>query len=142
MSKAQDRATRAAMAEAKSTPTLHQEALMEAMVASCAMVAHSDGTIEDSERRRMLLVMRALPTFAAFSPVEIAAEFDDHERRFREDPVAARAHCEALITAVAPRSKDVSMLLFACQQVMDADGVAHPAEYETLGRVGKALAAD
>lgn len=142
MSKAQDRARRAAMAEAKSTPTLHQEALLEAMVASCAMVAHSDGTIEDSERRRMLLVMRALPTFAGFSPAEIAAEFDDHERRFRDDPVSARAHCEALITAVAPRSRDVSMLFYACQQVMDADGVAHPAEYEALGQVGKALAAD
>jgi tellurite resistance protein TerB len=116
-----------------------QHKLMEAMVASCALVANADCTVHPSERRRLMHMMRAMPTFAAFSRVEAARLFDAYEEHFLTDPNGARARAVAALSALGPQSGDVNMLLFACQQVLEADGVADPKEYEALGEVGRSL---
>jgi tellurite resistance protein len=129
-------------AEAAATATDDQEALMEAMIAACALIAHADGSVDYSERKRVFRLMRTIPSFSVFSTAEVAAEFERHEKLFEYDPFLGRDRALDAIEALAPRASDVKLLLNACQQVLDADGVPHPKEYEALKEVRNALVCD
>lgn len=120
--------------------SLQQEQLLDAIVAACALVAYADGKVTVEERRSMLRAMRAMPALAAFSPAEVAAEFQIYAARFEQQPERARDHALRVIKSIVPRADDVALLLQACQHVMHADGIAHPAEYQAIGDVGRALA--
>lgn len=114
---------------------------MEAMVAACAIVAHADGTVSAEERRRVVQLMQALPDFAGFSREAVAAEFLRHEIAFAQDPSGARTDALEAIRSMRPNPTRIRMLLAACQHVLEADGVHHPAEYEALHDIGKTLGA-
>lgn len=118
-----------------------REDLMEAMIAACALIAHADGRVDVTERRRVLQLMRALPAFGGFSSERVAEEIARHERAFATEPFRAREEALNAIEALRPHVSEVRMLLSACQHVLEADGFHHPQEYQALQDVSKALGA-
>lgn len=117
-----------------------QKRLMQAMVAACALIANADGRIDAVERARVLRLLRTVPPMAGFPARELAAEFDRHERQLDFEPYSARDKALDAIEALQANATEARLLLSACQTVLEADGVAHPAEYEALSRIGRALA--
>ena len=126
---------------AQEAATAGREDLMEAMIAACAIIADADGHIDDTERRRTMQLMRAIPSFKAFSAAAIAEEFTSQERAFAYEPQLAREKALDAIEALKPHPSQVRMLLAACVEILEADGVRHPKEYEALHAVSKALGA-
>ena len=118
-----------------------REDLMEAMVAACAIIAFADGKVDWTERRRTFQMMRAIPAFAGFSSSAIADEFARHERAFQAEPERARERAFFAIAVLEPHATHSRMLLSACEQVLEADGIHHPLENQELGAIGKLLGA-
>jgi prepilin-type processing-associated H-X9-DG protein len=121
--------------------TAGRDELMEAMIGACAMIAYADGHVDPRERRRVLKLMRSIPAFTGFSGEIVAEEFDRHQRAFEYEPSLAREKVLDNIKALKPHVSSVRMLLFACQNVLEADGIYHPQEYQALKEVSEALRA-
>ena len=126
---------------AREVATAGRDELMEAMIGACAMIACADGSVDVRERRRVLQLMRAFPAFGGFSSEVVAEEFSRHERAFEDEPSLAREKVLDAIEALKPHVSSARMLLSACQQVLEADGIYHPQEYQALSDVSKALGA-
>ncbi len=124
---------------AREVATAGRDDLMEAMIAACAIIAHADGSVDITERRRVLQLMRALPAFAGFSSESVAEEFARHERAYEYEPFLAREKALDTIKALKPLVTEVQMLLSACQHVLEADGIYHQQEYQALHDISKAL---
>jgi tellurite resistance protein len=60
-------------------------AFMEAVVAAYALVAHADGDVSPTERRRLMMIARTEPRLELFSREEIAEEFAVHEANYELD---------------------------------------------------------
>lgn len=125
--------------EPKDEPTLRQSELLDAMVAACAIIAHADGNADEQERRRLLGLMRRIPLLEGFSRDDLAAEFALHEQAFDLDPVNARQTALKTIAALRPNGDEIRALLKSCDEIIRADGVAHPLEQEALRTIMKAL---
>lgn len=125
--------------KAKAEPTVRQQDLLDALVAACAVVAYADGRADDRERQRLLGMMRRIPLLEGFSRDDLADEFSRHERAFEADPVQARKQALALISTLKPNTTEMRTLLNSCDDVLRADGIAHPLEYEALSAIGRAL---
>jgi tellurite resistance protein len=125
--------------KAKAEPTVRQQDLLDALVAACAIVAYADGRADDRERRRLLGMMRRIPLLEGFSRDDLAEEFARHERAFEADPAQAREQALATIATLKPNTTEMRTLLSSCDDILRADGVAHPLEYEALSAIGRAL---
>jgi tellurium resistance protein TerD len=124
---------------AKDEPTVRQQDLLDALVAACAVVAYADGQADECERRRLVGMMRRIPLLEGFSRDDLAEEFARHERAFENDPVHARERALAAVAALRPNTTEMRILLRSCDEILLADGVAHPQEYEALSSIGRAL---
>ncbi len=127
------------MRRAKDEPSLRQQDLLDALVAACAVVAYADGKADESERRRLLGLMRRIPLLEGFSRDDLADEFTRHERAFELDPDHARERALAAVAALKPNETELRILLKSCDEILHADGIAHPLEYEALSSIGRAL---
>ncbi len=125
--------------EPKDEPTLRQSELLDAMVAACAIIAYADGNAAEQERRRLLGLMRRIPLLEGFSRDDLATEFALHEQAFDLDPVNARQTALKTIAALRPNSSEIRALLKSCEDIMRADGVAHPLEQEALRTIMRTL---
>lgn len=123
----------------KDEPTLRQQDILDALVAACAMVAYADGKADEHERRRLLGLMRRIQSLEGFSRDDLAEEFMRHERAFELDPVYARESALAAVAALKPNASEMHILLKSCDEILRADGVAHPLEYEALRAIRQAL---
>ena len=124
---------------AKGEPTARQHDLLDALVAACAIVAYADGRADERERHRLLGMMRRIPLLEGFSRDDLAEEFSRHERAFEADPRQARERALATIAALKPNTTEMRTLLNSCDDILRADGIAHPLEYEALSAIGRAL---
>lgn len=138
--KSSDRgATGGSVRHARDEPTARQQEMLDALVAACALIAYADGEADEAERRKLLGMMRRLPLLEGFSRDDLADEFGRYERAFEEDADRARAQALATIEGLKPNTPEIRVLLRACDEILHADGVAHPLEYETLSVIGRAL---
>lgn len=125
--------------QAKGEPTIHQHDVMETVVAACAIIAHADGHADLAERRKLLGMVRRVPPLAGFSREDLDHEFGMHELAFQSDPDEARSHALMLIALSSMHKSEVGLVLRACQEVLEADGIFHPLEYEALSEVRAVL---
>ena len=119
--------------------TAGKEDLMEAMIAACAVIAFADGSLDITERRRIFTLFQTDPTFAGFSHADVAREFTRHKMAFEEDPATARREALITIRSLKATAPEVKLVLDACQQVLEADGVEHPQELAALAEIRAAL---
>jgi tellurite resistance protein len=124
----------------KDEPTLRQNDMMDALVAACAIVAYADGNADAAERKRLLGLMRRIPLLEGFSRDDLAEEFSRQEQAFEADPVDARNRALAKITASRPNAHEARAVLRSCEEIIQADGVAHPLEQAAMRSIIHALA--
>lgn len=115
------------------------EALMEATIAGCALVAHADGEVVPAEMRRMLADMRTDPLLSMFPRDTVVAEFEAHGRALALHPAQARAQALRQIKAAALQPRLARVVLNACLAVTRADDLVHPSEVEQVRLVRDAL---
>jgi tellurite resistance protein len=127
------------MPEPKDEPTLRQNELLDAMVAACAIIAYADGNADQQERRRLLGLMRRIRLLEGFSPDDLAGEFALHEQAFERDPESATQTALKTIAALRPKGDEIRALLKSCEEIMQADGVAHPLEQDALRSIMREL---
>lgn len=125
--------------EPKDEPTLRQSELLEAMVAACAIIAYADGNADEDERRRLLSLMRRIPLLEGFARNDLAYEFALHEQAFELDSESATQTALKTIAALRPNGDEIRALLKSCEEIIQADGVAHPQEHEALRTIIRAL---
>ena len=124
----------------KDEPTLRQQDMMDALVAACAIVAYADGKADDSERNKLLGLMRRVPLLEGFSRDDLADEFMRHERAFASDPTHARERAHETIATFRANANEARALLRSCEEIARADGVVHPLEHAAMRSIIHALA--
>lgn len=124
----------------KDEPTLRQHDAMDAFVAACAIVVYADGRADASERNKLLGLMRRIPLLEGFSRDDLADEFMRHEQAFALDAVHARKRALATIAAFRANANEARALLRSCEEIVRADGVAHPLEHAAMRSIIHALA--
>lgn len=115
------------------------EALMDATIAGCALVAHADGEVAPAETQRMLAVMRTDPLLSMFPRDAVVAEFEAHGRAIALHPAQGRAQALRQIKTAALQPRLARVVLNACLAVTRADGRTHPREVEQVELVRDAL---
>jgi tellurite resistance protein TerB len=125
--------------EIEGVATAGKEELMEAMVAACAAIAFADGSLDIRERRRIFTLLQTHPSFAGFSHADVSGEFARHDTAFAEDPMRARQEALVAIRSLKAAPVEAKLILDACRQVLEADGVKHPQELATLAEIRAAL---
>ena len=119
--------------------TFQSSAFMEAVVAAYALIAHADGDVSPTERRRLMLIARTEPRLALFSREEIAEEFAIHEANYDLDvEVAIEIACEKVVL-MGDRQLEANAVIEACRLAIVADGTLHPSEFSMLHRVKSIL---
>lgn len=98
------------------------EALMEAIVAGCAMVAYADGWVTPDEQKRMTGLIRAFDPVAAFGVAEVMERFEEISARFADDHDAGSTHALTLVSRLRGRPKDCRLLVETCCAIAAADG--------------------
>lgn len=117
-------------------------ALMEAIVAGCALVANADGWVAREERRRMNGMVRALDPVAAFGGDEVEAFFKELNRRFSQDHDDAERHALSLVEKLRGRQPESDLLITVCQAIAGADGGYDAEERQALLKLCAALDLD
>lgn len=115
---------------------------MEAMVAACALIAHADGEVAGTERRRIFKILHDNPRMSVFSRQEIGEAIAAHEASFRYDPELAQQIAREKLSPIAGDRRASAKVVAACREIIPADGVAHPAEYRALAAIKATLAFD
>jgi tellurite resistance protein TerB len=118
---------------------LRSEALLNATVAACALVAHADGEVAPTERQRVLALMRTDPLLSMFAQEVVQRAFAAQECAFERDPEAAKAAALRQIAPLAERPRHARVVFDACRVMTAADTQVHPTEEEALRRIGATL---
>jgi tellurite resistance protein TerB len=135
------RALALAKIELNEGAAVEKEALMEAMVAACAAIAFADGKLDIRERRQIFTLMQTNPIFAGFSHADGAGEFARQAQAFEDDFAGAKQEALFTIKALGATRAEARVILDACQQVLEADGVKDREEVDTLAEIYTALTA-
>lgn len=108
---------------------------LEAMLAAGALIAHADGEMAASERRRLLALVRSHAVLSVFARDQIVDELATHDANFRLDPEVAQVIAREKLMQVAGQPRLGRLIVNACREIMPADGVLHPAEYRVLSEI-------
>lgn len=115
---------------------------LQALVAAYAMMAHADGELAASERRRLFAIVRDTPALEGVSRDEVEELAAVHEANFRFDPELARQMAWEKLDPIAGHRRAAHVLIAACRELIAADGIAHPAEYRMLADITSRLGID
>ena len=118
------------------------QALMEGVVAGCAMVAYADGWVTEEERRRMLGLIRGFEPVKAFGVDEVSHEFERLTARFTEDHSTGEEEALTIISALRGRERQSELLVQTCCAIADADGGFDAEERQAVLRICETLALD
>lgn len=114
------------------------EALFEALVSACALVAHADGWITPEERRRVSERLRSLQALSVFSVEDVLQAFEEAVQLLEEDPRAVQLAEEAVRRARNHPAAALRIGVAACA-VADADGDFDAEERAVLIRLCRLL---
>lgn len=118
---------------------LHRDALLDAMVAGCAVIVHADGEAVPAERDRALMLVCSNPLLSAYPPDAVLRALKAHERAFREDAPAARVAALRQVELLAHEPGWARQVLNACLTLTGADGEMQPREITAIKQVRDAL---
>lgn len=115
------------------------EDLLQALVASVAVIAHADGRLDMAERRKLVETFLGSPALDGFSVSELGEELADHMRAYGYDAKAAEQRALSCISALTLTNSERRTVRDACHKVIVADGLVHPVELGALHRIEQAL---
>ena len=117
-------------------------ALMQGIVAGCAIVAYADGWPTDDERARMVALLGDFIPNAAFTTREVLASFDEFTTRFADDYEAGDREALAFVGRLKGRERYPALLVETCCAIAAADGGFDAEEREAIARICTALDLD
>ena len=121
---------------------VHDQGLMEGVVAGCAVVAYADGWVTAEERRRMLASLRGFEGIDNFHLSEVEHQFDEITTWFTHDHDEGERRALALVEKVRGRSADSDLLVQACCAIAAADGGFDAEERQAAQRICEVLDID
>ncbi|PZO49891.1 MAG: Tellurite resistance TerB [Alphaproteobacteria bacterium] len=131
-----------------SATELHREledadtALMEAVVAGCALVAYADGWVSPEETLRMRRLILRFEPAKALGGAAILLLFEDITLKFAEDHEAGACESLELVSRLVGRLHESELLIDTCCAIADADGGLDAEERETILRLCTLLQID
>jgi tellurite resistance protein TerB len=118
---------------------VHDETLMEGVVAGCAIVAYADGWVTDAERKRMLGLIRDFPPIVPFGIDEVLGVFEELSTQYATNHEAADARALSMVTSVKGRDRYPELLVQTCCAIAAADGGFDEEERRAATRICEAL---
>ena len=112
---------------------------LDAFIAACAMIAHSDGELAAEERRRVLYFASTEPRLTGYSRYVVLDAFAEQAANYILDPELANEMAAEKIKPMAERRREAHAIVEACRQLIPADGIVHPAELRTLDKIKRML---
>jgi tellurite resistance protein TerB len=107
-------------------------ALMEAVVAGCALVAYSDGWVSPEETLRMRRLILRFEPAKALGLAEVLTLFEDFTLRFADNHDASEKDAFELVSRLVGRAHESRLLIDTCCGIADADGGLDAEERETI----------
>lgn len=115
---------------------------LDAVVASCAMVAQADGWVTPAERQCTVERMRHSPTVAFFGIDDVLVLFEDLNHRFERDIDDGEAVAEAAIVRLRGQPGPSRLLIETACSVAEADGGFDAEERVVILRLCELLGVD
>jgi len=112
---------------------------MNALIASCALVAQADGWVTPEERQRMVERMRRSPAVAIFGVQEVLMGFETLNERFDRDLDDGIAAAETAVRRLAGRVGPSRLLVETACAVAEADGGFDAEERDVVLRLCELL---
>jgi len=112
---------------------------MNALIASCALVAQADGWVTPEERQRMVERMRRSPAVAIFGVQEVLMGFETLNERFDRDLDDGIAAAETAVRRLAGRAGPSRLLVETACAVAEADGGFDAEERDVVLRLCELL---
>lgn len=134
MSKGRFKRTKSRLSAAELSRELQDAdtALMEAVVAGCALVAYSDGWVSPEETLRMRRLILRFEPAKALGLTEILRLFEEITLKFADDHDAGEKDAFELVSRLVGRSHESKLLIDTCCGIADADGGLDAEERETI----------
>lgn len=134
MSKSRVKRTKSRLTAAELSRELEDAdtALMEAVVAGCALVAYSDGWVSPEETLRMRGLLLRFEPAKALGMEAILLLFEDATRTFAEDHDAGERDALALVSRLVGRRNESRFLIDTCCAIAEADGGFDAEERQTV----------
>ncbi|NJO32995.1 MAG: tellurite resistance TerB family protein, partial [Rhodospirillales bacterium] len=107
-------------------------ALMEAVVAGCALVAYSDGWVSPEETLRMRRLILRFEPAKALGLAEILRLFEEMTLSFADNFETGEQAAFELVSRLAGRHRESDLLIDTCCGIADADGGFDAEERETI----------
>lgn len=107
-------------------------ALMEAVVAGCAIVAYSDGWVSPEETLRMRRLILRFEPAKALGLAEILRLFEETTLSFADNYEAGEQAAFELVARLTGRRRESELLIDTCCGIADADGGFDAEERETI----------
>lgn len=111
---------------------------LEAVAATCALVATADGEVSFSERARLDAVIESLSELRLFDPHEVVDAFDEHVEKLSEGEAGVASLLEVITEGT--RKEDAADLVLRIGAAMSlADGQDSPDEHHVIHQICTAL---
>lgn len=116
------------------------QTFMEGMMASCAIVAISDGKISFSERVRLDNIIEVLDRINVFDPHEAIDLFNLYVERLNgPQGKLEKEKLLAMISRIFKTDHDKATLLKVCWAISEADGKYEKPEYQAVEEIAKSI---
>lgn len=111
------------------------EDLFKAVMAGCALVAYADGHFSQSEKARMIRLIRETENLHVFDTMDAVEEFERISELYYFDYVDGEAHAMRKLTRMRDKAQDAEIIARACAVIATVDGVFSEDEKATLRRI-------
>ncbi len=111
------------------------EDFLRALVAAAAVIAHADGRLELTERRKLVEAFLTTPALDGFSVADLAEELSEHMRAYAYDPLLAQEQALIELAGLKLSLGQRQTIRETCHAVIIADGLVHPVELGALHRI-------
>lgn len=116
--------------------------LLDKVMAACAIIAFSDGSVSNVERERMLKLIRRFEPLRTYSTGDFEHAFELHCANYAEDHKFGEDEAMASLLQLRGKPKEARLLMQICQEIASADGNISAAEWRATIRMCAAMSLD
>lgn len=118
------------------------EAILQGVMAACALIAYADGEVVQQERKRMLAVIPRFTTLRFFPQSELVEAFEAASGWFEDSHSDGTRRAMEAIGRIRQHERYRIPLLRACHAIATADDAFDPRERKALAGICSALDLD
>lgn len=96
--------------------------MLEAVIAGCALVAYADGTVDQSEKAKMMGFIQNSPQLSVFSMTDVVKAFDNFMTGFGFDLTIGKAQALNAMAKLKSKPEEARIAVAVAISVGGADG--------------------